>query len=141
MTSLFLFTILFVFLLMGVPIAFSLGLSSILTILFFTSDSLASMSLKLFDTMEHYTLLAIPYFVLASAFLTTGGVAKAADSLRRRGGRPHHRRHGHRFGTGLHVIRGGVGFVAGHGRGDRLHRDRRHGQGRLSTKIRRWHHL
>jgi len=38
MTSLFLFTILFVFLLMGVPIAFSLGLSSILTILFFTND-------------------------------------------------------------------------------------------------------
>lgn len=73
MTSLFLFTILFVFLLMGVPIAFSLGLSSILTILFFTNDSLASMSLKLFDTMDHYTLLAIPYFVLASAFLTTGG--------------------------------------------------------------------
>ena len=76
MTSLFLFVTLFIFLLMGVPIAFSLGLSSILTILFFTNDSLASMSLKLFDTMEHYTLLAIPFFILASAFLTTGGVAR-----------------------------------------------------------------
>ena len=76
MTSLFLFTVLFILLLMGVPIAFSLGLSSILTILFFTNDSLASMSLKLFDTMEHYTLLAIPFFILASAFLTTGGVAR-----------------------------------------------------------------
>jgi C4-dicarboxylate transporter DctM subunit len=76
MTSLFLFTLLFLFLVMGVPIAFSLGLASILTILFFTNDSLASMSLKLFDTMEHYTLLAIPFFILASAFLTTGGVAR-----------------------------------------------------------------
>ena len=76
MTSLFLFAVLFILLLIGVPIAFSLGLASILTILFFTSDSLASMSLKLFDTMEHYTLLAIPYFILASAFLTTGGVAR-----------------------------------------------------------------
>lgn len=76
MTSLFLFSLLFLFLLMGVPIAFSLGLSSILTILFFTNDSLASMALKLFDTMEHYTLLAIPFFILASAFLTTGGVAR-----------------------------------------------------------------
>ena len=76
MTSLFLFGLLFLFLVMGVPIAFSLGLSSILTILFFTNDSLASMSLKLFDTMEHYTLLAIPFFILASAFLTTGGVAR-----------------------------------------------------------------
>ncbi len=76
MTSLFLFSLLFLFLLMGVPIAFSLGLASTLTILFFTNDSLASMSLKLFDTMEHYTLLAIPFFILASAFLTTGGVAR-----------------------------------------------------------------
>ncbi|MBK8962236.1 MAG: TRAP transporter large permease subunit [Candidatus Competibacteraceae bacterium] len=76
MTTLFLFTVLFVLLVMGVPIAFSLGLASILTILFFTNDSLASMSLKLFDTMEHYTLLAIPFFILASAFLTTGGVAR-----------------------------------------------------------------
>ena len=76
MTSLCLFGLLFLFLIMGVPIAFSLGLSSILTILFFTNDSLASMSLKLFDTMEHYTLLAIPFFILASAFLTTGGVAR-----------------------------------------------------------------
>ena len=76
MTSLCLFGLLFLFLIMGVPIAFSLGLSSILTILLFTNDSLASMSLKLFDTMEHYTLLAIPFFILASAFLTTGGVAR-----------------------------------------------------------------
>ncbi|MER2555924.1 MAG: TRAP transporter large permease subunit [Candidatus Competibacter denitrificans] len=76
MTTAFLFIILFALLIIGVPIAFSLGLASILTILFFTNDSLASMSLKLFDTMEHYTLLAIPFFILASAFLTTGGVAR-----------------------------------------------------------------
>ena len=69
-------SVLFVLLLMGVPIAFSLGLSSILTILFFTNDSLASMAFKLFETMEHYTLLAIPFFILSSAFLTTGGVAR-----------------------------------------------------------------
>ncbi|MGB4874076.1 MAG: TRAP transporter large permease subunit, partial [Candidatus Competibacter sp.] len=71
MTTAFLFIVLFALLIIGVPIAFSLGLASILTILFFTNDSLASMSLKLFDTMEHYTLLAIPFFILASAFLTT----------------------------------------------------------------------
>jgi C4-dicarboxylate transporter DctM subunit len=115
---------LFVLLLMGVPIAFSLGLSSILTILFFTSDSLASMSLKLFDTMEHYTLLAIPFFMLASAFLTTGGVAQTADSLRDRGRWSCHWRHGHRFGAGLHVIRGGFRFLAGHSRGDWFYCDR-----------------
>ena len=36
MTTLFLFAVLFALLIIGVPIAFSLGLASILTILFFT---------------------------------------------------------------------------------------------------------
>ena len=60
----------------GVPVAIALGLSSVLTILFFSQDSLASLSLKLFQSMEHYTLLAIPFFILSAAFLSTGGVAK-----------------------------------------------------------------
>ena len=67
---------LFAFMLLGMPIAVALGLSSVLTILFFGHDSLASLSLKLFETSEHFTLLAIPYFILAGAFMTTGGVAR-----------------------------------------------------------------
>lgn len=63
--------------LIGMPIAFALGFSSIVTILLFSDDSLASIALKLFETLsEHYTLLAIPFFILSSAFLSTGGVAK-----------------------------------------------------------------
>ncbi len=76
MTTAILFVLLFAFMLIGMPIAVALGLSSLLTILFFGQDSLASLSLKLFETSEHFTLLAIPYFILAGAFMTTGGVAK-----------------------------------------------------------------
>jgi C4-dicarboxylate transporter DctM subunit len=76
MTTAVLFILLFVFLFMGMPVAVALGLSSLLTILFFAQDSLASLSLKLFETSEHYTLLAIPFFILGGAFMTTGGVAK-----------------------------------------------------------------
>lgn len=76
MTTIFLFIALFVFLFMGMPIAISLGLASSLTILLFAQDSLASMSLKFFQTMENFTLLAIPFFILSGAFLTTGGVAR-----------------------------------------------------------------
>ncbi len=37
---------------------------------------MASVALKLFESESgHYTLLAIPFFILSSAFLTTGGVA------------------------------------------------------------------
>jgi len=76
MTTAALFVMLFSFMLLGMPIAVALGLSSVLTILFFGKDSLASLSLKLFETSEHFTLLAIPYFILAGAFMTTGGVAR-----------------------------------------------------------------
>ncbi|MDP3083602.1 MAG: TRAP transporter large permease [Rubrivivax sp.] len=76
MTTTFLFVLLFAFMLLGMPVAVALGLSSLLTILFFAQDSLASLSLKLFETSEHYTLLAIPFFILSGAFMTTGGVAK-----------------------------------------------------------------
>lgn len=76
MTTLFLFVILFVFLYLGIPIAVALGLSSVLTLLLFAQDSLASMALKFFQTMESYTLLAIPFFILSGQFLTTGGVAR-----------------------------------------------------------------
>ncbi len=76
MTTVALFAMLFVFMLIGMPVAVALGLSSVLTILFFAQDSLASLALKLFETSEHYTLLAIPFFILGGAFMTTGGVAK-----------------------------------------------------------------
>ena len=66
------------FMLIGVPIAVSLGLSSILFLMWFGHDaSLASVAQTLFSAFEgHYTLLAIPFFVLASVFLSTGGVAR-----------------------------------------------------------------
>ena len=86
MTALALFLMLFLFMLIGVPIGFSLGLASTLTILFFSDDSMASLAGKIFSSMEHYTLMAIPFFILASAFLTTGGAARrlvdfAVDSV------------------------------------------------------------
>jgi C4-dicarboxylate transporter DctM subunit len=87
MTIASLFTILLLCLLTGMPIAFALGLSSITTILLFSHDSLASIALKLFASQsEHYTLLAIPFFILSSSFLSTGGVANriinfAVDSI------------------------------------------------------------
>ena len=64
-------------LLIGVPIAVALGLSSIGFLLIHSDSSLASISQTLFHAFEgHYTLLAIPFFILASSFMSTGGVAK-----------------------------------------------------------------
>jgi len=64
-------------LLIGVPIAVGLGLSSTLFLLVFSESSLASVAGTLFEAFEgHFTLLAIPFFILASSFMTTGGVAR-----------------------------------------------------------------
>ena len=61
----------------GVPIAIALGFSSTLFLLLFSDSSLASVAQTMFSAfVAHYTLLAIPFFILASAFMTTGGVAQ-----------------------------------------------------------------
>ena len=72
-----LFGLVIVLLLIGVPIAVSLGLSSILFLLVLSDTSLASIAQSFFQAMAgHYTLLAIPFFILASSFMSTGGVAQ-----------------------------------------------------------------
>ena len=72
-----LFALVIGLLLIGVPIAVSLGLSSTLFLLWYSDSSLASVAQTLFSAFEgHFTLLAIPFFILASAFMTTGGVAQ-----------------------------------------------------------------
>ena len=77
MAILFLFLMVIALMLIGVPIAVSLGLSSMIFLLIHSDGSLASVAQTLFSAFEgHYTLLAIPFFILASVFMSTGGVAK-----------------------------------------------------------------
>ncbi|MDO6729427.1 TRAP transporter large permease [Marinovum sp. 2_MG-2023] len=77
MEVVFLFTMVIGLMLIGVPIAVSLGMSSIFFLLVLSDTSLASIAQTFFQAMAgHYTLLAIPFFVLASSFMSTGGVAK-----------------------------------------------------------------
>jgi C4-dicarboxylate transporter DctM subunit len=72
-----LFGMVIAFLAIGVPIAVSLGLSSTLFLLVLSDSSLASVAQSLYQAMAgHYTLLAIPFFILASSFMSTGGVAR-----------------------------------------------------------------
>ncbi|MBT0956386.1 TRAP transporter large permease [Alphaproteobacteria bacterium KMM 3653] len=77
MDVVFLFSMVIVLLLIGVPIAVSLGLSSMVFLLMFSETSLSSIAQSMYQAMAgHFTLLAIPFFVLASSFMSTGGVAK-----------------------------------------------------------------
>ena len=77
MSALLLFVVVIALMLIGVPIAISLGLSSVLFLLVYSDASLASIAQTLFSAFDgHYTLLAIPFFILASSFMSTGGVAR-----------------------------------------------------------------
>ncbi|WP_371169942.1 TRAP transporter large permease [Aliiroseovarius sp. 2305UL8-7] len=77
MDVVFLFAMVIGFLMIGVPIAVALGMSSIIFLLVFSDTSLASVAQSFYQAeAAHYTLLAIPFFILASSFMSTGGVAQ-----------------------------------------------------------------
>jgi C4-dicarboxylate transporter DctM subunit len=74
--SAFIFCLLVVLLLTGMPVSIALGLT-VLTYLFtMTEVPLDSVALKLFTGIENFEIMAIPFFILAGAFLTHGGVAR-----------------------------------------------------------------
>ena len=64
-----------VLLLIGVPIAFSLGLSS-LFYLFTNNIPLTVISQKFYSGMDSFTLLCIPGFMLAGALMNGGGITR-----------------------------------------------------------------
>lgn len=76
MTVTFLIGSLLVFLALRVPVAISLGLASVLTLALFGDQSLLSLAQRFNHATEVYPLLAVPFFILAGTFLTTGGVAR-----------------------------------------------------------------
>ena len=77
MDVILLFAVIIGLMLIGVPIAVALGLSSIFFLLVFSDTSLAAIAQSFYQAEAgHYTLLAIPFFILASSFMSTGGVAK-----------------------------------------------------------------
>ena len=69
------FIIFLILLLIGVPIAFSLGLSS-LFYLFTNNIPLTVIAQKFYSGMDSFTLLCIPGFMLAGALMNGGGITR-----------------------------------------------------------------
>ena len=86
MEVLILFTMIVGLMLLGVPIAVSLGFSSIVFLLVLSDSSLASIAQTFFQAMAgHYTLLAIPFFILAGNLMAAGGISRRLVELIRGG--------------------------------------------------------
>nr|WP_314996790.1 TRAP transporter large permease subunit [uncultured Campylobacter sp.] len=76
MTIAFLFISLFGLMLIGVPVAVSLGASTVLTMLLFTSLDVSEVPQLIFDGINKFPLMAIPMFILAGNLLSKGGSAR-----------------------------------------------------------------
>ncbi|QKF67976.1 TRAP transporter, large permease subunit [Arcobacter venerupis] len=70
-----LFILLFALMLLGVPVAVSLGATTLITSFFFTDMDLMGVPSKVFDGLNKYTLMAIPMFILAGSLLSRGSSA------------------------------------------------------------------
>lgn len=70
------FIIFLVCLFIGVPIAFSLGVGSMLAILIDGSVSPMLVAQKLFTGVNSFSLMAIPFFMLAGELMEAGGISE-----------------------------------------------------------------
>ena len=60
----------------GMPIAVILGLTTLGCLVFFTSTPLHIITQQLFNALDNFVLLAIPFFILAGSIMTRGSIAR-----------------------------------------------------------------
>ncbi|MCG8592863.1 MAG: TRAP transporter large permease [Kiloniellales bacterium] len=73
--ALFLVCSLFLLLVLGVPVAFALGLVGLATVIIFDVTSLTQMAQSQFANLDSFVLLAIPFFILAGNVMVEGRMA------------------------------------------------------------------
>ncbi|MCP5278064.1 MAG: TRAP transporter large permease subunit [Thiobacillus sp.] len=79
MTAAIIMGILTLMLITGTPISIALGMTVLVFLLGFSSFDMQTVNIisqRLFTGLESFSIMAVPFFVLAGAFLTDGGVAK-----------------------------------------------------------------
>ncbi|MCE8019483.1 TRAP transporter large permease [Halomonas sp. MCCC 1A11036] len=77
MTILVLFGSFALLMMLGIPIAFAIGVSSTLTFLLFMSpdQSFSIVAQQMASGLDSFTLIAIPFFILAGNIMNRGGIA------------------------------------------------------------------
>jgi C4-dicarboxylate transporter DctM subunit len=67
---------LLIFLILGMPVAFALGVVCLAVLNLTDMIPMAGFSAKMFESMNKFSFLAIPFFILSGAFMTRGGIAE-----------------------------------------------------------------
>lgn len=83
MIALTLVTFFFVLILIGAPIAVALGGSAVVASMLFSPIADGIVGQKLFANLNHFTLMAIPFFFLAAGLMEQGGLVQRLVSLAR----------------------------------------------------------
>ncbi|MBW2333581.1 MAG: TRAP transporter large permease [Deltaproteobacteria bacterium] len=65
-----------IFLILGIPIAYSLGLSSFLYFVIYHPELLPILPQRLYSGMDSYAMVALPLFVLMGLLMNEGGITK-----------------------------------------------------------------
>lgn len=77
MTTLIIFSALVGLILLGVPVAISMGLTAVVTFLVMgQADILTMVAQRMYASTTSFTLLAIPFFILAGNLMNTGGITE-----------------------------------------------------------------
>ncbi|MGW8194205.1 MAG: TRAP transporter large permease [Desulforhopalus sp.] len=77
MTTLIIFTGLIILILLGIPVAVSMGLTAVVTFLAMGQmDILTMLPQRMYASTTSFTLLAIPFFILAGNLMNTGGITE-----------------------------------------------------------------
>ncbi len=76
MSAAIIFGLLIALMLTGMPISIALGTTVLLFLFTMTTVPIESVGLKLFTGLDNFSIMAIPFFILAGTFLTHGGVAR-----------------------------------------------------------------
>lgn len=76
MNVLALFGLLALFLIIGMPIGFSIGAATVIVLYFFTTIDMTVVAQYCFSGLHSFTLVCVPMFVFAGVIMSKGGIAK-----------------------------------------------------------------
>ena len=81
MNILLLFGVFFVLIMLSVPIGVALGVATSLTICLTSNIGPVMVAQKAFTGLDSFTLIAIPFFMLAGNLMALGGIARRIVNL------------------------------------------------------------
>ena len=70
-----LFIVLFAMLFLGVPVGFAIGGATMVAMYFFTNMNMITVAQFAYHGINSFTVMAIPFFLLAGVIMSTGGIA------------------------------------------------------------------